>query len=122
MCSAVLLSVCVRQQPNTLTLLHSKCECTVPPSLVSLVKECYGDFNSGNADLSSFGPIVPGTGQRMYRYITSKQLGCTIGCGTVGTVANYPGGGFSIELPSSDDTTTQDVVRAKLLSVCVACT
>uniref|UniRef100_A0A6T8MAM1 Uncharacterized protein n=1 Tax=Hemiselmis andersenii TaxID=464988 RepID=A0A6T8MAM1_HEMAN len=89
--------------------------CAILPGLEEQVFDCYGEFSSETEFTEPFGPLIPGTDIHEYRYVTARERGCTLGCGTTGSFGvSYPGGGYSLSLPSKDDLSTADVSRVTI--------
>jgi hypothetical protein len=61
---------------------------------------CFAEYNSGSEDRQSYGPVLNATGAPSYRYRTSQELGCTLGCYFSGMLGTYPISGFSEDLPA----------------------
>jgi hypothetical protein len=94
---------------------NNTCDLKKKDMIFPMVKNCFGEYSPGTEDREPYGPEVePGT-DRTFKYSTALDLGCKVGCSTVGNLGiEYGGGGFFEILPSERAAETNAAVIEKI--------
>ena len=71
------------------------------------MRNCFGDYSKSTESREPYGPArfvgsnsTKASTELKFEYSTAKDLGCKVGCSTVGWLATYQGGGYQVQLPS----------------------
>jgi polycystin 1L2 len=98
----------VRVKNNTCSLKGSD-------KIFPYVKNCFGEYSTSTEDRGPFGPEVEPGDDRAFKYSTSLDLGCKVGCSTETNLGiTYGGGGFFEQLPSARNASTNQDVKDKI--------